>query len=121
MFNRLTRYIWRRVRWLGAHETAVASSEYATLLAVMAIGVLVAAMMFGRGLSDRTSALSSSVAQAVNGDDAGGGESDGGSGSGKSSSKGGKGGKDGKGGKGGKDGKGNGGKGNGRGGGKGRG
>ncbi len=103
-----TRHLYRVARRFFAGEIGAASSEYATVLAVVIIAVLASVMSFGQNVSNTVGSADNQLAALGTG---GGGDAfDGGSGG---NNKGGNGkGKGGNGGKG-KGGKGNGGKGNG--------
>ncbi len=114
MFKKPTHTIRRSIRRLCGHETAVTSNEYATIGAVLVIGLIAASMMFGETFTGMVENVAMDLAHAT------GDSSNGDSGSGSGSA----GGEDGGngGGKGNGNGGGNGGgKGNGNGGGKGNG
>lgn len=83
----VTRRIFPPFRMLefGKQERAVAATEYATLLAVIAIGVIVSIMIVGRTVRDSYAEVGSQISVMDSGDNAGsdGGDQDGGNGQGR--------------------------------------
>ena len=69
------RTIRRSIRQFCAHDTAVASSEYATIGAVIIIGLVAATMMFGDTFTHMVENVAVEVAEATGNNDNGGGDS----------------------------------------------
>ena len=65
MFKKPTHTIRRSIRRLCAHETAVTSCEYATIGAVLVIGLVAASMMFGETFTGMVENVSMELAYAT--------------------------------------------------------
>lgn len=81
VFKKPTHTIRRSIRRLCAHETAVTSSEYATIGAVLVIGLVAASMMFGETFTGVVENVAMELAYATGDSNHSGGDSGSGSGS----------------------------------------
>ena len=81
VFKQSDHTIRRSIRRFCARETAVASTEYASIGAVIIIGLVVITMMYGDTFTGMVENVAMEMAAASGNDDTGGGESGSGSGS----------------------------------------
>ena len=70
MRTRFTRHLTIVARRLGSAESAATASEYATILAVVIIAVMVSVMTLGKKLNTSFGKMGGTFASATNGSDA---------------------------------------------------